>query len=107
MIRPPPRSTPAAPLFPCTTVVRSCVRAALTARTACRTIPQVFVGGHFIGGCTETFDAYRSGALQRLLKERGIAFDEGAALDPYGFFPAWLQSRQAVAQAAKEKRPAA
>ena len=83
------------------------IRAALTARTACRTIPQIFVGGHFIGGCTETFDAYRSGELQRLLKESGVAFDEAAGVDPYGFFPAWLQSRQAVAQAAQEKLPAA
>lgn len=74
------------------------VRTALTARTGCRTIPQVFVGGRFIGGCTETFDAYRNGELQRLLKENGVGFDEAATLDPYGFFPAWLQSRTAVAQ---------
>jgi cysteine synthase A len=75
------------------------VRTALTARTGCRTIPQIFVGGRFIGGCTETFDAWRSGELQRLLKESGAGFDEAAKLDPYSFFPAWLQSRQAVAQA--------
>jgi cysteine synthase A len=83
------------------------VRAALSARTGCRTIPQIFVGGTFIGGCTETFDAYRSGELQRLLKQSGVDFDEAAALDPYGFFPAWLQSRQAVAQAAKTTEHAA
>jgi len=83
------------------------VRAALTARTGCRTIPQVFVGGHFIGGCTETFDAYRSGDLQRLLKDSGVAFDEAATLDPYSFFPAWLQSRKAVSQAAQVNKPAA
>jgi len=83
------------------------VRAALTARTACRTIPQIFVGGRFIGGCTETFDAWRSGELQRLLKESGVSFDEAAKVDPYGFFPAWLQSRQAVAQAPKATEHAA
>jgi len=83
------------------------VRAALTARTGSRTIPQIFVGGTFIGGCTETFDAYRNGELQSLLKESGVNFDEAAQLDPYGFFPAWLQSRQAVAQAARESKPAA
>jgi cysteine synthase len=75
------------------------VRAALTARTGCRTIPQVFVGGRYLGGCTETFDAWRGGELQRLLKQSGVIFDESAELDPYSFFPAWLQSRQAVAQA--------
>jgi cysteine synthase A len=84
------------------------VRAALTARTGCRTIPQIFVGGTFIGGCTETFDAYRSGELQRLLNDCGVAFDAEAKLEPYSFFPAWLQSRQAVARAtAKEAENAA
>ncbi|MGE5767977.1 MAG: pyridoxal-phosphate dependent enzyme, partial [Bacteroidota bacterium] len=83
------------------------VRAALTARTGCRTIPQVFIGGHFIGGCTETFDAYKSGELQRLLKDSGVAYDKAATLEPYSFFPAWLQSRKAVAQAAREEKPAA
>lgn len=79
------------------------VRAVLSAQTGVRTIPQVFIGGHFIGGCTETFDAYRNGELQKLLKQAGVAFDETAALDPYGFFPAWLQSRQAVAQGGAAK----
>ncbi len=75
------------------------VRNALNARTGIRTIPQVFVGGHFIGGCTETFDAFKSGELHKLLAESGVAFDTQVQVDPYGFFPAWLQSRQAVAQA--------
>ncbi len=43
------------------------IRAALTARTAIGTIPQVFVGGELIGGATETFDAWRAGKLQKLL----------------------------------------
>ena len=33
------------------------VRAALRARTAARTVPQVFVGGKHMGGCTEVFDS--------------------------------------------------
>ncbi len=74
------------------------VRAAVSAQTGVRTIPQIFVGGSFIGGCTETFDAYKNGELQKLLDESGAAYDKKAQLDPYGFFPAWLQSRQAVTQ---------
>ncbi|MEO3431066.1 pyridoxal-phosphate dependent enzyme [Pelagibius sp. CAU 1746] len=74
------------------------IRAAVSAKTGIRTIPQIFVGGTLIGGCTEVFDAYKSGALQKLLEESGGAYDRKAQLDPYGFFPAWLQSRQAVAQ---------
>jgi len=73
------------------------VRAALTARTGCRTIPQVFVGGKFIGGCTETFDAYNSGELQKLLANNDVAFDAETKLDPYGLLPTWLQSRKVAA----------
>ncbi len=69
------------------------VRAALSARTACRTIPQIFVGGTFIGGCTELFDAYREGRLQPLLEQAGVDCDDGVDVDPYGFLPAWLHPR--------------
>jgi cysteine synthase A len=74
------------------------IRAAVSAQTGIRTIPQIFVGGTLVGGCTEVFDAYRSGELQKLLDASSAAYDKTAQLDPYGFFPAWLQSRQAVAQ---------
>ncbi|MEQ8355548.1 MAG: pyridoxal-phosphate dependent enzyme [Kiloniellaceae bacterium] len=76
------------------------VRAALNAQTGCRTIPQIFIGGEFIGGCTETFDAYNRGELQKLLTASGVAYDAEVRVDPYSFFPAWLQSRQVVAEAA-------
>ncbi|GAB4364741.1 MAG: hypothetical protein Kow00114_21590 [Kiloniellaceae bacterium] len=79
------------------------VRTALSARTGIRTIPQVFVGGSLIGGCTETFDAYNNGSLQKLLIANEVAYDAEARLDPYGFFPAWLQSRQAAAQGGTAK----
>ena len=72
------------------------VRAALSARTACRTIPQIFVGGHFVGGCTELFDAHRDGRLRVLLGQAGVAFDDDLDLDPYAFLPAWLQPRKAT-----------
>ena len=70
------------------------VRQVLNARSGIRTIPQVFVGGQFIGGCTETFDAYTSGELQKLLDESGVRYDGKTRLDPYGLLPAWLAPRQ-------------
>jgi len=70
------------------------VRTVLSAQTGVRTIPQVFIGGKFIGGCTETFDAYNSGDLQKLLIKTGVVYDAEARVDPYSFFPAWLQSRK-------------
>ena len=69
------------------------IRAALRARTGSPTIPQVFVGGKFIGGCTETFDAFKDGVLQRLLEEQGVGFDRDAKVDPYTLLPSWLHPR--------------
>jgi cysteine synthase len=69
------------------------IRAALTAHTSAATIPQVFVGGEFIGGCTETFDAYKSGRLQALLEKNEVQYDQAVKVDPYSFLPGWLQAR--------------
>jgi cysteine synthase A len=73
------------------------IRAALTARTGVATIPQVFVGGHFIGGCTDVIDAWNAGTLQRKFDAAGAAFKRDAVSDARSFLPAWLQARQQVA----------
>ena len=69
------------------------IRALLRARTGSKTIPQVFVGGEFVGGCTETLDAFKNGHLQRLLARHGLGFDETVRIDPYTLLPAWLHPR--------------
>jgi cysteine synthase A len=69
------------------------IRAALRAKTGSVTIPQIFVGGEFIGGCTELFDAFKSGRLQKLLAANSVRHDAGASIDPYTFLPKWLQPR--------------
>tara|TARA_E500000331_G_scaffold106234_5_gene102999 strand:- start:4460 stop:5938 length:1479 start_codon:yes stop_codon:yes gene_type:complete len=69
------------------------IRAALTERTGMPTIPQVFVGGQFIGGCTEVFDAYRERGLQDLLSDAQVSYDRDDGVDPYQFMPGWLHSR--------------
>jgi cysteine synthase A len=69
------------------------IRAALVERTAMTTIPQLFVGGEFVGGCTDAFDAWRNGRLQALLEAAGVEFDRSASVDPYSFLPGWLQPR--------------
>jgi cysteine synthase A len=70
------------------------IRGALSALTSMTTIPQVFVGGEFIGGCTETLDACKNGRLQTLLRKSNVAFDENADTDPYSFLPGWLHARR-------------
>jgi cysteine synthase len=69
------------------------IRAALGAKTGWRTIPQIFVGGEFIGGCTDAFDAWREGRLQALLEAHRVPYDRGVDADPYTFLPAWLHPR--------------
>jgi cysteine synthase A len=69
------------------------IRAALTARTSFSTIPQLFVGGQFVGGCTDVFDAYKSGRLQQLLDKSGVEYDRTLKVDPCSFLPTWLHPR--------------
>jgi len=69
------------------------IRKVLNTRFDVKTIPQIFVGGEHIGGCTEVFDAYREGRLQNLLNQNAVAYDKGEDVDPYSFLPGWLQSR--------------
>ena len=70
------------------------VRAALTARTSVSTIPQIFVGGEFIGGATDVFDSWKQGRLQSLLERSHVAFDHDTKVDPYSFLPTWLHPRK-------------
>lgn len=69
------------------------IRAALRNKTQCNTLPQVFINGKFIGGCTDTFDAYKSGNLQKQLQTSGIDFNQVDGLDPYSLLPKWLHAR--------------
>jgi cysteine synthase A len=69
------------------------VRAALNARTGMQTIPQVFVGGEFIGGCSETFDAFSEGTLQSRLEQAAVRWDTTKEPEPYTFLPGWIHSR--------------
>jgi cysteine synthase A len=73
------------------------VRKALAAKTGAVTIPQIFVGGRHIGGATETFDAFNSGDLQRLLAGIGREVSGAEIGDAYGFLPAWLHPRKPAA----------
>ncbi len=68
------------------------IRIALNARTSCVTIPQIFICGEFIGGCTETFDAFKEGRLQELLNKNDVAFKK-VDIDPYKLLPTWLHPR--------------
>jgi len=69
------------------------IRAALRAEFA-PTIPQIFIGGERVGGCTELFDAMRSGDMQRRLDAAGVDYDHSVKLDPYTLLPNWVHPRE-------------
>ncbi|MCP3867092.1 MAG: pyridoxal-phosphate dependent enzyme [Gammaproteobacteria bacterium] len=69
------------------------ILAALNDRTRFGTIPQIFIGNEFLGGCTDFFDAFREGRVRDLLDNNQVEFDRSARVDPYGFFPTWLHPR--------------
>jgi cysteine synthase A len=69
------------------------MRAALGKRAGSPTIPQLFVAGKVIGGCTDAFSSWKSGQLQRQLRDEGVSFvSEGP--DPEAFLPGWMAGRQ-------------
>jgi cysteine synthase A len=69
------------------------IRRVLKARTGAPTIPQIFVGGAHVGGCTETFDAFNDGRLQELLRDNRVAFKTAENVNAYSFLPTWLHPR--------------
>ncbi len=69
------------------------IRTVLAEHTGSVTIPQIFVDGKFVGGCTEVFDAYKEGHLQDLLTQSGIPYDSSVNIDPYTLLPGWIQPR--------------
>jgi cysteine synthase A len=72
------------------------IRNVLAAKTGARTIPQIYVGGRHIGGCTEFFDAWRAGTVQQTLDELGVDYDRDSELDPYTLLPKWQQPRKSA-----------
>lgn len=72
------------------------IRTVLLNRTGVPTIPRVFVGGEHIGGCSELFDAWRDGSLQRRLADNHIPYHMHIDLDPRDLLPKWLQPRKSA-----------
>jgi cysteine synthase len=69
------------------------IRNVLKVRTKSPTIPQIFVGNQHIGGCTETFDAFNNGSLQKLMRDNGVNLKQAENVNAYSFLPKWLHPR--------------
>lgn len=72
------------------------IRAVLAQRTGQVTIPQIYIGGAHVGGCTDLFNAWRDGSIPKRLAEKGIRYDTSVALDPYTLLPKWLHPRKSA-----------
>jgi monothiol glutaredoxin len=48
------------------------IREGIKAYTNWPTIPQLYVGGEFVGGCDIIMEMFQSGELQTALKEKGV-----------------------------------
>jgi len=69
------------------------IREVLNSRTGWNTLPQIFIDGQFIGGCTDLFDKLKEGSMQETLKAAGIPFNAEVHEDPYSMLPKWLHPR--------------
>jgi cysteine synthase A len=69
------------------------IREVLKRRTGSPSLPQIFIGGDFEGGCTDVIGSLKSGQLQTRLKKHGVRFDPVVTTDPEEFLPKWLHPR--------------
>jgi cysteine synthase A len=69
------------------------IRAVVSAKTSIPTIPQIFVGGTFIGGASDTLAAWKDGRLQKLLEQANVKYNTAATADPMSFLPGWQHPR--------------
>jgi cysteine synthase A len=69
------------------------IRAAIQEKTGLKTIPQIYIGGHHVGGATELFDAAKDGSMAEMLKASEVSWTESENRDPYTFLPGWLHAR--------------
>jgi cysteine synthase A len=71
------------------------IRAALAEQIGAVTIPQVFIGGEHVGGCTEVFEACGDGSLLRMLDAVGVEYRDSTEIDAADLLPGWLHPRMA------------
>jgi cysteine synthase A len=57
------------------------------------TMPQIYIGGEFVGGCTDLFDRCIDKSLQQILDSNDIPYDRSVDIDPYKLLPGWLHPR--------------
>ena len=72
------------------------IRQALTERIGSPTIPQVFVAGEHLGGCTDVVEAFEAGALIEMFEKAGVSYDTDASVDAWSLLPQWVHPRKSA-----------
>ena len=65
----------------------------LKRRTGSISLPLIFIGGSYEGGCIDVFNSLKSGQLHTRLQSSGVSFDLSVQTDPYEHLPKWLHPR--------------
>lgn len=73
------------------------IRSVLAVRTGAATIPQIVIGGQWIGGCSELFAAWEDGSLAERLEACGFDIDRDTPVDIGALLPGWLHPRASMA----------
>lgn len=68
------------------------IRKQLKAVTGIPTIPQIFIGGEYLGGNSEMVNAYLDGSLQNKLQVLNLSFNDNVTIDLNEMMPKWVQS---------------
>lgn len=58
-----------------------------------KTLPQIYIGEDFVGGCTDLFDSINDGSFEKLMRKHRIPYNNSVKVDPYSLLPAWLHPR--------------
>jgi len=61
--------------------------------TGINTLPQIFIGGQYAGGCIDMFEKFTGGQLAEELQGVGISLHQEPDFDPYSLLPGWLHPR--------------
>lgn len=69
------------------------MRAVLNQQNQWKTLPQIYLGGEFIGGCTDLFDGINNGKFSEIMDRCEIPYNKAEKVDPYSLLPGWLHPR--------------
>jgi len=53
----------------------------------------IYLGGEFVGGCTDLFDGINVGKFAEIMDKHEIPYDKSVNVNPYDLLPGWFASK--------------